>query len=93
VRRRRNSGSQPSPGPDEIVRSTEVAIIEQLQEQIEAAMEEGGLDRDDLAGALGVTRAMVELLLDGPGARLHDLAAVASMLGIGFRIERYQAGG
>jgi len=95
VRRPRRNGQPagPSPDPSEIVLSTEIAIIEQIQEQIEETMVEVGMTRDELAAALGLTRAMTELLLDGPGATLRDLAAVAAVLGISFKVTRYTSGG
>lgn len=90
--RRRNNETGAAPDPSEIVRAVELAVIAQLQEQLEEAMTEHAIDRGRLAGALGLTRAMVDHVLDSPDATLHDLGALAAVLRISFRVTRYASG-
>ncbi len=55
-------------------------------------MFEAVTSRDQLANGLGLTRAMVDHVLDSPDATLHDLAAIAAVFGVSFKITRYRSG-
>ena len=92
-RSQRNAGERQgiAPAPNEIVRSTEIAVVEQIQEQIEETMEEASVTREQLASGLGLTRAMVDHVLDAPDATLHDLAAFAAVLGVSFKVTKYRS--
>lgn len=90
---RRNSDAGGfSPAPVDVVKSTEIALVSQLQEQIEAAMQASGVTRERLAAGLRLTRAMVDHILESPDATLHDLCALAAVLGISFRVTSYRSG-
>lgn len=81
-----------SPAPVELVKSTEIAVVSQLQERIEDAMQAVSLTRDRLASGLNLTRAMIDHILESPDATLHDLCALAAVLGISFKVTSYRSG-
>ena len=86
MKRRRNADDGLMQTPDEIVRTAAISVINQLQDEIEAAMTTRGVTHEKLAASLGLTPAMVRHILDSPDAELRDLTALASILGLTFRV-------
>lgn len=80
------------PGPEEVIRSTEIALVSQLQEQIELAMESARITRRSLARNLAVPESTVDHILESPESTMRDLCALAVVLGISFKVTSYKSG-
>lgn len=91
-RTKRNASEGSAPNSSDVVRATEIGVVTQIQEQIESAMKAGSVSRDQLAGSLKLTRAMVDHILESPDAGLHDLSAIAAVLGLSFQVKGYPSG-
>ncbi len=75
-------------GDDERKRVETAVLVQAMQDELQAAMDDAGLDEESLARKLGVGPEAVEQLLDSTDASPDDLVAAAAALGFRFKVRR-----